>query len=123
MTVAKGSDAQLFDHGGFKLKPAAVPSRGSSELAVWTIEVAPGEKSPPHSVNREEVFFVMEGELSITISDENFRAGPGDAIIAKPDTLFHLSNQTQETVRAVCMTSAGMEATVNGERFTPPWSR
>lgn len=61
MTIAKGSEAQLFGHGGFQLRPAAVPSRGSSELSVWTIEVAPEEKSPPRSVSREEVFVVVKG--------------------------------------------------------------
>ena len=50
----------------------ATPSRGSSDLAVWSVEMAPRTLGTPHSRLRpaEEVFVVLEGEASVRLGGE-----------------------------------------------------
>lgn len=123
MAVAKGAQAPAFEREGITARSGAVPSRGSTELAAWSIEIAPGAKSAPHSVDREEIFVVIAGELSARIDEEDFSAGEGDTLIVKPNTPFQIFNRTSNPVRAVCITSAGMQATIGEQVITPPWSR
>ena len=58
MPVATLADAQIFERDGFTFRPLAVPSRGSQELALWALDVAPGAASVAHTVDREELFVV-----------------------------------------------------------------
>jgi quercetin dioxygenase-like cupin family protein len=46
----------------------------------------PGAKSPPHSHNRSESFFVTDGEFDLTVGDQTFRGGAGAMIYAPEGT-------------------------------------
>ncbi len=123
MPITQRSDGQTFNRGGFTFRPAAVPSRGSTELAIWELEVAPAAESEPHSVDREEVFLVTSGNLTVVMAGEILNAGPGDAVIVKPNVSFHLANGTGEVAKATCVTSVGMRATIGDKQISPPWAQ
>ena len=116
--------APVFDRGGFTFRPLAVPSRGSTELAVWSLELAPGAPSEPHHMDREEVFVVLDGEVSANVAGEELLAGPGDAVIVPAQAVLRLRNaSTQAPAAITAVTSAGMKATVGGATFPPPWAQ
>ncbi|WP_411129243.1 cupin domain-containing protein [Streptomyces sp. x-19] len=124
MPLSTLAGAPVFDRDGFTFRPLAVPSRGSTELAIWSLELAPGAQSEPHQMDREEVFVVLDGEVSASLAGEEVLAGPGDAIIVPAHATLRLRNasaQAPATVTAV--TSAGMKATVGGATFPPPWAQ
>src|SRR3982074_1645923 len=75
MTLASLSEAPTIDNAGSVSRPPAVPSRGSAELAIWSVEVAPGAHSEPHTVSREEVFGLRSGRGAAG----GGRGGPGPA--------------------------------------------
>ena len=64
MPVLSPADARVHEHGGFTFTSLAVPSRGTAELALWTVEVPAGATSEPHSMDREEVFWVAAGAVT-----------------------------------------------------------
>jgi quercetin dioxygenase-like cupin family protein len=122
MPVSRLADANRIEFHGLTARPIAVPSRGSTELAVWHLEVAPGVRGEEHTVDREEVFVVRSGRLSGTLGGEPCAAGPGDALIVPPDVPFLLGNDGAESARVVVCTSAGVRATLDGRTVVPPWS-
>ncbi|ACU74829.1 Cupin 2 conserved barrel domain protein [Catenulispora acidiphila DSM 44928] len=118
------ADAQPFARDGFTFRPLAVPSRGSAELAVWALDLVPGARSETHSMDREEVFVVVDGAVSATVADREVSAGPGDAIIVPPHATLQIRNaSTAEPARLTVATSVGMRAIVGGAPFTPPWAQ
>ncbi|MGG2464643.1 cupin domain-containing protein [Streptomyces sp. RGM 3693] len=124
MPLSPLAGAPVFDRDGFTFRPLAVPSRGSTELAVWSLELAPGARSEPHHMDREEVFVVLDGEVSASIAGEEVLAGPGDAVIVPANTVLRLRNASAQAPAAVtAVTSAGMKATVGGATFPPPWAQ
>ena len=124
MPLSTLAAAPTFDLDGFTFRPLAVPSRGSSELAIWTLDVAPGARSEAHSMDREEVFIVVSGQVSATIDGEDLTAGPGDAIIVPAKAVLQLGNASADTPALVtAATSAGMLATVGDNTFPPPWAQ
>ncbi len=123
MPLATAADAPLLTNDDFIFRPMAVPSRGSAELAVWTITVPPGAASATHSVSREEVFLVSTGRLSAEIGDLVLTAGPGDALIIPPETDFHLRNPGREAAEATVITSAGITGRLGGTTISPPWAQ
>ncbi|CAM5507848.1 cupin domain-containing protein [Kitasatospora aureofaciens] len=118
------ADAPTFERDGFTFRPLAVPSRGSTELAIWALELAPGVHSETHSMDREEVFVVIEGKVSATVAGEDVLAEAGDAIIVPAHSTLQLRNGCpHDPAKLTAVTSAGMKATVGGVTFAPPWAQ
>jgi quercetin dioxygenase-like cupin family protein len=114
--------APTFDAGGTAVIGHAAPSRGSSELSLWQIELAPGSTSPRHHMDREEVFLGLEGHAVAEIDGAEHVLGPGDCLILPAGTDFTL-HVPGEPFRAVACVPAGAQAVMvpDGATFVPPW--
>jgi quercetin dioxygenase-like cupin family protein len=123
MTVASLAEAPRFENAGFVFHSLAVPSRGSAELAVWTVEAAAGAASERHTLSREEVFVLQSGRMRGEVGDEVHDLAPGDALIVPPDTPLRLSNPGDQPARLTVCTSKGMLGTINGRTIAPPWAQ
>lgn len=100
----------------------ATPSRGSSETALWRVQIAPGAAPTPHSLTREEVFYVIAGRARVELAGETREAGPGDVIVVPRDTSFALANALDEPLELLCCMPVGGQARVGDQTFTPPWA-
>jgi mannose-6-phosphate isomerase-like protein (cupin superfamily) len=124
MSLSTLADAKAFEREGFTFRPLAVPSRGSTELAVWALECAPGAASEVHHMDREEVFVVNTGKVSASVGDEEIVAGPGDAIIVRAYQVLQIRNASNESPATLtAATSVGMMGTVGDATFPPPWAQ
>ncbi len=124
MAVLPKPHVHTHEVGGARFTSLATPSRGSADTCVWEVEIVPGTPGTPHSVTREEVFVVLAGRAGVRIGDERGEAGPGDAIVVPPDTVFELSNPGEEPLRALCCLPVGGQARLaDGAVFVPPWAR
>jgi quercetin dioxygenase-like cupin family protein len=110
MTLASLSEAPTIDNAGSVSRPPAVPSRGSAELAIWSVEVAPGAHSEPHTVSREKVFGLRSGRVSAEVGDKVHEPAPADAIIVPPDTPLRLGNPRSEKALLTVCTSQGIQS-------------
>jgi quercetin dioxygenase-like cupin family protein len=122
MVITKNADAREFGQDGFAIRSLIAPSQGSKELAMWTIEAQPGATTPPHSLSREEVFLLQRGTLQASVGDTSHELSSGDALAVPPGVEFKLHNGGQEPAVLVACSSAGLQATVGGESFPPPWA-
>lgn len=114
--LVTGDSVEPFEFGGFEFRPFAVPSRGSTEIALWTVDVPEGGDGKPHTASKEEVFYVLSG--SVTIQGQTAQAG--DAIVVPPNTELSL---TGGPARVLVATSVGIVGTLaDGTKVTPPWS-
>jgi quercetin dioxygenase-like cupin family protein len=43
----------------------AAPSTGTTDLAVWTVEMRAGQEGPLHTADQEQVWVVLEGSLTV----------------------------------------------------------
>lgn len=69
-------------------------------LQVVTIPPNTRQRMHSHGV-QTEVFFILEGEATITINDVDYLAGPGDAFICSPGDIHKLWNKTEADFRLV----------------------
>lgn len=111
------------DLGGTRFTSLATPSRGSSDTAVWQVEIAPGTPATPHSLTREEVFVVLEGAATVQFDGVASHAQVGDAIVVPAELMFELSNAGEAPLRLLCCLPVGGQARLaDGSTFTPPWA-
>jgi quercetin dioxygenase-like cupin family protein len=124
MHIIKRTDAPLFDAAGTAVTAYAAPSRGSSEVSLWQIELAPGSTSPRHHMDREEIILGLDGDAVAEIDATEHALGAGDCLILPAGTDFTLHvPEEQRPFRAVACMPSGAHATMvpDGATFVPPW--
>ena len=122
MSIIQAPVRPTHELGGARFTSLATPSRGSTETAVWQVEIQPGTPATPHSLSREEVFVVLDGKASVRIAGTTGIATKGDAIVVPSDIEFELANGGDELLRLICCFPVGGQARVGDTMFTPPWA-
>lgn len=122
MPIIHAPAEATHDIGAARFTSLATPSRGSTETAVWQVEVDVGAPATPHSLTREEVFVVLDGTATVRIGTVEGLAERGDAIVVPADTEFELSNGSDSVLRLLCCFPVGGQARLDGATFTPPWA-
>src|SRR5215217_4963963 len=112
MNLIKRTEAPLFDAAGTTVTAYAAPSRGTSELSLWQIELAPGSTSPLHHMDCEEVFLGLHGEAVAAIEETEHLLGPGDCLILPAGTAFTLHVPGDEPFFAMACIPVGGQATL-----------
>jgi mannose-6-phosphate isomerase-like protein (cupin superfamily) len=127
MAVVRATESPRFDLPGIHFFGLLAPSRGSTELCTWRLEVDPGVgiDGEPHQLDHEEVFVILQGSLTITVEGQAFDLMVGDSIAVPPHSLLSVANRTSEKASALVCIRAGFRAIMaNGEEFgTPPWAQ
>lgn len=123
MPVLPAPPAPTHDLGHARFTSLATPSRGSTDSAVWTVEIAVGAPATPHSLTREEVFVVLDGVAAVRLAGERATAARGDAIVVPAGVDFELGNGGEAPLRLLCcLPVGGMARLADGTTFTPPWA-
>jgi quercetin dioxygenase-like cupin family protein len=101
----------------------AGPSQGSAELSVWHLAMQPGSSGPAHAIDREQVYLLTSGHLTIEITGQEHPAGPGDAVIIPAGITRRVHCRGGVPATAVVSMAVGGRVTVDGEdRGLLPWA-
>jgi quercetin dioxygenase-like cupin family protein len=123
MPVIRSTEAVTHEIHGARFVSYAHPRTGSKELCAWRGEIPAGTKAPLHTVNREEILHILDGELVITLDGRTERVTTGDTLIINPGSTFGAENPTDRAVITWVTTSIGLEAELaDGSRIVPPWA-
>src|SRR5215207_6604662 len=119
MPLIYAADAALFDVPDTQVMAYAAPSRGSTELCLWRIDIAPGSTSPLHHMDCEELFLCLDGRAVIVTSAQDRPFEAGDCLVLPAGTDFSFRVVGDDPLRALACIRAGGKATmaVSGETF------
>jgi quercetin dioxygenase-like cupin family protein len=125
MTVIRSTDAPRFELPGVHFTALASPERGSAQLCLWRITVAPGHTSTePHYLDHDEVFLVTNGQGRFTPSGP--AVGSGDVAVLPAGTPIAVTNLTDDPLDVVVAIRSGFAVvTADGAEIAgpPPWAR
>jgi mannose-6-phosphate isomerase-like protein (cupin superfamily) len=121
MTVITPEAAPTYDIGEASVTGLASPSRGARDTSAWRLRLRADQPSPVHSLDREEVFVVLEGALTARFAEHEETAPAGGALIVPARVEFSLVAKGAPA-EAVCLLPVGGQASLDGETFTPPWA-
>jgi quercetin dioxygenase-like cupin family protein len=85
MPLVRSASAALHTTPNAVMRTLAAPSVGSTELAVWEVTMTAGQAGPPHRVDHEQVWVLVEGALSVHVGAEILQVSAGDAAILRAD--------------------------------------
>ncbi len=117
--------APVFHAHGVQFTSHVSTAAGSESLAAWRADFAPDTPGQAHTMSREEILYVLGGELDVEIGENEFRASTGDAVLVPAHTPFRVSNISDAPASAWVTTTVGMTATMldSGDEFAPPWAQ
>jgi quercetin dioxygenase-like cupin family protein len=83
----------------------------NGKYALWEAVVPPGGGPPPHIHSREEEgFYVLEGEISVTVGEEHFIVQAGMFANMPVGSLHSFQNESRTTARMlISVAPAGLE--------------
>lgn len=101
----------------------AAPSRGSSELSTWHVDMPAGATGPEHSVSREQVWQLTVGSLEVTCDGRTEKVSAGQTLVLPPGVLRRI--HAPERFEAYVVMRADGVASVPGTEGTRvlPWAR
>ena len=123
MPILRSDDAPEFDLNGITIRGGASPSRGAAETMTWRISLGPGQRLPEHTHDHEEVFHVLDGEVTAALEGEETRVRSGDTVVI-PTGVRHTSftdDATSATLLSI-MPRGTVMIRDDGERVAPPWT-
>lgn len=103
------------------MRTFAAPSLGASELSVWEVAMTAGQRGPQHTVDREQVWIVLEGELRVQFGGQDVTVRAGDALRLPPDTPRRVA-ATLSARALVASPAAPMVTTAEGKTRPLPWA-
>ncbi|WP_306120725.1 MULTISPECIES: cupin domain-containing protein [unclassified Roseitalea] len=100
--------------GGVRDLKLVYPETGldAQTLCMGVVEVDPGEHSPMHRHNCEEVYYVISGEGELESEGKRYPLKAGGAAFNRPNTPHRVWNTGTETLQLVV---------VGGIMFVPLW--
>lgn len=122
MPVFRHDDAVEHNVHGSTFRSYISPSRGSTQLCAWRLNVPAGLQGMAHRPSREEVLLILDGELRITLDGATSRLGPGDIALVPAGSELRVDGGAAAATAWVT-TTPGLEAQLaDGTRLVPPWA-
>jgi len=101
----------------------ASPTLGpTADLSLWRVEMEAGAVGPLHTFDREQLWTVLDGELTITVEGATSDLAAGDTIVIPAAVERQVHART--AARLIVCGHGDAVAAVPGEdapRGTPPW--
>jgi quercetin dioxygenase-like cupin family protein len=123
MSLVTQADATTHTTPNAVMLTYAGPSQGSAELSVWHLAMQPGASGPAHAIDREQVYLITDGQLTIEIGGQEHLVAAGDAVIIPAGITRQVRSQGRAPATAVVSMAVGGRVTVDGEdRGVLPWA-
>jgi quercetin dioxygenase-like cupin family protein len=110
MHVIKSTDARRTETPNAVMTTLASPTQGQSDLAVWRVEMRPGQAGPAHGVDAEQVWTVLDGGASIEFGAETAALDRGDTIVLAAGIGRRITADPQAGLVAIVAAPASMRA-------------
>lgn len=135
MTLIRAAESRRTETPNGVMTTLATPTQGgTSGLAVWRVDMAPGRTGPRHAFDTEQIWTFLDGTATVDLGGRALQAAPGDTLVLPPDVPRQMT--TDGGFTAVVTAPAGClvydpDAAVSDakcdlepqgdERIVPPW--
>ncbi len=123
MPIITSTQAITFETHGSRFISYVAPSRGSSELCAWRLEVPADLQGVAHRPNHEEIILILDGELRMMLDGVRAELHQGDVAFVPANSELRVDGGPLGATAWVT-TTPGLEAVMgDGSRITPPWTK
>ena len=90
----------------------AVAAQTGGDFSLMERTLPPGGRTPPahRHTNCSEAFFVLEGEITFVLGDEQLTGGPGDFVLVPRGQPHTFGNQSEQGARLLVLHAPAADA-------------
>ncbi|MCP2261099.1 Cupin domain protein [Streptoalloteichus tenebrarius] len=136
MTVIRAAERRRTATPNAVMTTLASPTQGAAGLALWRVDMDPGQVGPRHAFDTEQVWTVLTGAASVALGDQTVALGPGDTLVMPVDLPRQVTADPDAGLAAIVAAPAGSRASNpegvtsadacalaprDAERIVPPW--
>lgn len=122
-TTVRAADSRRTETPNATMTTFASPSLGpTAGLSLWQVEMEAGIDGPLHVFDREQLWTVLDGELTVTVDGARADLAAGDTVVIPPAVERQITARSD--ARLIVCGQGDAVASVPGEdasRGTPPW--
>jgi quercetin dioxygenase-like cupin family protein len=122
-STVRAAESRRTETPNATMTTLASPTLGpSTDLSLWRVEMEAGAVGPLHTFDREQLWTVLDGELTITVEGATTDLAAGDTIVIPAAVERQVHART--AARLIVCGAGDAVAAVPGEedpRGTPPW--
>lgn len=113
MSVQRNSEIQSI-HGneGTKIKQYFHPHNTLNginySIAQFTLES--GKQSKPHKLKSSEIYYILEGNATLTVDDESYSIQKDDSVYVSPNSKQFIKNVGSDDLRFLCIVEPAWKA-------------
>ncbi|MGP3924359.1 cupin domain-containing protein [Streptomyces sp. 8N616] len=123
MYVISESEARTTRTPAAAMTGLAAPSQGSAELSTWRVRMAAGAEGPVHEIDREQVWTLLSGSLTVTVGGRTETVGEGKTVIVPAGAERRFRTKGEPAEALVAMAAGGTASTPgSAERRRLPWA-
>ncbi len=123
MITIRSSEARVSETPNATMRTLASPTLGpSSRVSLWQVEMTAGASGPLHVFDSEQVWTVLDGQVSVAVDGDTADLAPGDTVVFPAGVQRQVSART--AVRMIVCGQGDAIAQVPGEPApcgTPAW--
>lgn len=123
VAIVRAAETRRTETPNATMTTLASPTLGASAgLSLWQVEMSAATRGPQHRFDSEQVWTVLQGELSVVVEGEATELGVGDTLVLPADLVRQIIARTDARLLVCGHGDAGVQ--VSGEdapRDTPPW--
>jgi quercetin dioxygenase-like cupin family protein len=134
MPVIRNAERRRTQTPNAVMTTLASPTHGGAAMAVWRIDMEPGQAGPLHAIDAEQIWTVLEGGASVLLGTDTIEVGPGDTLVMPADVPRRITADAGLGVVAIGAAPASMRAyplhgsvvgahlaTQVGDKLVPAW--
>jgi quercetin dioxygenase-like cupin family protein len=134
MPVIRNAHRRRTETPNAVMTTLASPTQGGTAMAVWRVDMKPGQAGPLHAIDAEQIWTVLEGGASVLLGTDTIEVGPGDTLVMAADRPRRITADKRVGVVAICAAPASMRAypldgsvvgahiaTPAGDKLVPAW--
>jgi quercetin dioxygenase-like cupin family protein len=131
MPVIRHADSRRTETPNAVMTTLASPGQGGAGYAIWRVDMRPGQAGPPHAVDTEQVWTVLNGGAAVTLGPETVTLTPGDTVIIPAGQPRRVSADPAAGFAAIVVAPPGTRAWVHdgirsavpdSEKIAPAWT-
>jgi quercetin dioxygenase-like cupin family protein len=120
MPVVRRAESRRTETPNAVMTTLASPTQGGAAHAVWRVDMRAGQSGPPHAVDTEQVWTVLDGAAIVDLDGEPHPVEPGDTVVIPAGTARRIRTDSTTGFTAVVVAPAGMRAyAVDGAPVAP----
>jgi mannose-6-phosphate isomerase-like protein (cupin superfamily) len=110
--IGPGEGEQRYTARGSVMFFKAVAEQDGGDFSLMERTLPPGGRRPPphRHTNCSEAYFVLDGQVSVTVEDEELAVGPEGFVLVPRGTAHTFGNSTQRHARLLVIHAPAMDA-------------